>query len=128
MDRALYAEMFAVEQTHWWFRAKHRIVRDLLGRYLPRPDDGAFRASPVRIADLGCGCGGMLAALAQEYDVTGLDASPEAAAFSAQRGIPVRLGFLPDQVPLPKDAFDAALLLDVLEHLDDDAGSVAAAA
>ncbi len=156
MESALYAEMFAVEQRHWWFAAKHEIVLDLLRRYLPKTEasgsrlqapgfrrsgfrrdflkPGAWSLKPEacslkpKIADLGCGCGGMLARLSKSYEAMGMDSSPEAAAFAAQRGIPVQLGFLPDQVPLPRGHFDAVLMLDVLEHLDDDYSSVAAAA
>ena len=57
-------EMFAVEQRHWWFAAKHRIVMDLLERYLPNKN-AAGRHERPRVADLGCGCGGMLAQLSK---------------------------------------------------------------
>ena len=35
MREELYAEIFAMEQEHWWFAARHRIVLHLLQQYLP---------------------------------------------------------------------------------------------
>jgi 2-polyprenyl-3-methyl-5-hydroxy-6-metoxy-1,4-benzoquinol methylase len=147
MRDELYGEMFLMEQSHWWFQAKHKIVRELLGRYLGK--EGGSRQSAAgseekasalpatgnespaarpRIADLGCGCGMMLYQLKDEYEVTGLDGSEQAVAFSAQRGIRVHKGFLPSDVPLPRGQFDAVLMLDVLEHLEHDVESARVAA
>jgi len=33
MRDELYGEIFAAEQEHWWFVARHRIVLHLLERY-----------------------------------------------------------------------------------------------
>ena len=122
MDEHLYQEMFRVEAEHWWFQAKHRIVASLLERYLPR---GQRR---LRLADLGCGCGMLLARLQDKYDAVGLDGSPQAAYFAEQRGLRIEVGQLPGPTPLAAGQFDAATLLDVLEHLDDDQGTIDEAA
>ncbi len=129
MDDALYEEMFRMEQSHWWFCAKHRIVRALLDRFLPGP--AAMAAAPRRrrrVADLGCGCGMMLQKLRGDFDAVGMDDSPQAIGFCARRGVRVTQGRLPDQIGLEPGTFDAVLMLDVLEHLDQDAASAAAAA
>lgn len=112
METYLYDEMFRLEQRHWWFAAKHRIVLDLLAR-------SGVKAG-AKVADIGCGCGRMLELLASRYDAIGVDASPLAIEFSKQRGVRMERGVLPDGLNLPKRSFDAALMLDVLEHLDDD--------
>ena len=123
MNRELYAEMYEMEQRHWWFAAKHRIVAGLLRRML-RPSSGG----KARVADLGCGCGMMLHVLEHDYDVIGVDSSDQAIEFARQRGVRVVAGSFPEQIPLEKGAFDAVLMLDVLEHLDDDAAAVNSAA
>ena len=123
MRDELYPEMFDMEQRHWWFRAKHTIVGNLLHRYLPPTADRR-----PRIADLGCGCGMMLYKLRDSYDVVGLDGSPQAIAFCAQRGVKAELGKLPDELPFERESFDAVMLLDVLEHLERDSESAVAAA
>ena len=124
MNEELYPEMYEMEQRHWWFAAKHRIVASLLRRYL------APRANGVkpRVADLGCGCGMMLRVLSADYDVVGTDASPQAIAFCAQRGVKAVIGLFPNDIPLERGSWDAVLLLDVLEHLDEDAPSARTAA
>ena len=78
-----------MEQRHWWFAAKHRIVMDLLGRMLRRVEGARARA---RVADLGCGCGMLLYKLKDKYDVVGVDGSEKAIEFCAVRGVPVKLG------------------------------------
>src|SRR5512133_2578103 len=119
MEAYLYAEMFKLEEKHWWFSAKHQVVLSLLARQL------ALRPAP-RVADIGCGCGRMLQLLASRYDAVGVDASPIAVEFSHQRGVRIVQGSLPDEIPLPAASFDAVLMLDVLEHLDDDVTCAAA--
>jgi SAM-dependent methyltransferase len=119
MESYLYEEMFRLEERHWWFAAKHQIILTLLAR-LVKPGG--------RIADIGCGCGRMLQLLSDQYDAVGIDASPLAAEFSRQRGVRVVEGSLPGNLPLPAGSFDAAMMLDVLEHLDDDVASARSAA
>jgi len=116
MNAEVYEEMYRVESRHWWFRAKHKIVRHLLRRYV-KPTDGRR----PRVVDLGCGCGYLLSLLKDEYDAVGLDGSPQAVEFSKRRGVDVALGALPDDVPFADGTADAILFLDVLEHLRDDA-------
>ena len=123
MHEELYGEIFAAEQEHWWFVARHRIVLYLLERYLP-PNSG----TPHKVADLGCGCGMMLVRLSEKYDAVGLDTSPQATEFAARRGVRANLGALPEDVPLPRENYDAVLMLDVLEHLKQDRASVEVAA
>lgn len=123
MEAHLYQEMFDQEQRHWWFRAKRRIVLSLLARHL-RVEPGRR----AKVADLGCGCGATLAELQQKYDAIGVDGSELAVEFSRRRGVNVVQGLLPDGLRLPAGEFDAVVMLDVLEHLDDDAASARAAA
>jgi SAM-dependent methyltransferase len=120
METYLYKEMFELERRHWWFAAKHRIVLAMLRRFLPA-DNGR-----AKVADVGCGCGRMLELLSRDYDATGIDASPVAVEFAKQRNVPVVQGALPDGLTLPDGAFDAVLMLDVLEHLEDDVTCAAA--
>lgn len=116
MEAYLYEEMYRLEQHHWWFSAKHRIVLTLLDRYLRDKPRG-------RVADIGCGCGHMLQMLSERYDAVGVDSSQLAADFARQRGVKVVQGSLPENVGLPPGEFDAAIMLDVMEHLDDDVAS-----
>jgi SAM-dependent methyltransferase len=119
MDHSLYDELYRVEQTHWWFRARRHIVWSLVDRYV---GDAAGRR--LKICELGCGTGGNLAGVANKHDVFGVECSPHAIAYARQTlGERVRYGRLPGEIDLQPQSFDAVLLTDVLEHIADDAGS-----
>jgi len=126
VDEALYDEMYRLEQRHWWFAAKRRIVRSLLERFSTvRPTADC----KPKVCDLGCGCGMQAAELtARGWDVVGVDASDEALSYCRSRGVEAVHGLLPDGIPLPPGSMDAVLLLDVLEHVEADAASLAAGA
>jgi SAM-dependent methyltransferase len=119
MDPRLYDELQRVEQTHWWFCARRRIVWSLVQRYIGNASDRR-----LQICELGCGTGGNLIPLAASHDVVGVESSPEALAY-AQRalGDRVRFGRLPHEIDLPLASYDVVLMTDVLEHIEDDAVS-----
>ncbi len=114
MEEKLYHEMFLLETTHWWFRAKRRIVSYLMERYSPA---SAHR----RILDLGCGTGAMLKFLENKGEVTGLDCSQEALNYAKSRSR-ARLvqGILPEDLSRVGNGYDCVLMLDLLEHVPED--------
>lgn len=118
MQDEIYHEMYSVEDRHWWFAGKRRIIRDLLCRYAPKRD-----GAPIRLADVGCGCGRNLEELPAGFTGVGIDASPIAIEFCRKRGVNACRGMLPDDVPLDDGSFDAVVMADVLEHIDDDAAA-----
>ncbi len=123
MDAALYDELHRVEQTHWWFRARRHIVWSLVRRYVGGPPNRR-----LRVCELGCGTGGNLAAVADKHDVVGVECSPYALDYARQSlGSRVRFGSLPHEIDLPSQSFDAILMTDVLEHIENDGASAMAA-
>ena len=120
MEKYLYQEMHELEAHHWWFRAKRRVVLSLINRYLDR------RAP--RFLDLGCGTGSMLSELEAAGDAVGMDSSPDAISYASRHtGARLLEGTVPGDLVRIRDDFDCVLMLDLLEHLDDDLGSVKAA-
>jgi SAM-dependent methyltransferase len=119
MDSKIYDELYRVEQDHWWFQARRHIVWSLVSRFT-----GNSGGRRLRICELGCGTGGNLAAVAGKHDVVGVECSPQALQYARLRlGHRVLGGSLPDDIDLPPESFDVVLLTDVLEHIEDDAGS-----
>ncbi len=119
MDATLYEELHRVEQAHWWFRARRRIVWSLVERYAP-----GRAGQRLKICELGCGTGGNLVSMANKHDVIGVECSPHALELARQQlGDRVIYGRLPNDIDLPTGCFDVVLLTDVLEHIDDDAAS-----
>jgi SAM-dependent methyltransferase len=114
MDATIYEQTAAVETRHWWFRARRRIVGHLL-RGLPLP-------TPAEILEVGAGTGGNLTQLARYGHVTAVEPDERARALArGVAGVEVRPGHLPDGLELPPGYLaDLVVLLDVLEHLEDD--------
>jgi trans-aconitate methyltransferase len=104
-----------IEQRHWWFVARRRILCRLIAEVLPPSRE-------TTIVDVGCGTGANIAALADRYRCLGIDTSAEAIALS--RGRFPEVQFLTGAAPkdLGDEAFHARLFLlsDVLEHVADD--------
>jgi SAM-dependent methyltransferase len=112
----------AAEAKHWWFAARREIVLGLIERSLAARN-GQARA--VRLLDIGCGAGGMLTHLRRFGTVAGVDAAAEAVAYARDKSdADVRQGALPDRIPFGASEFDVITLLDVLEHVEDDATSL----
>jgi SAM-dependent methyltransferase len=119
------AEMYRVHQefqdSHWWFTARREIVLSVLRRAIRR---GRMQL-PLRLVDVGCGAGGMVPYVAEFGYAIGIDPSPEVIEFARRNGIQARLGSLPADVSRAgEEPFDVVLLLDVLEHIDDDGSAL----
>jgi SAM-dependent methyltransferase len=108
VNPAEYEKMFRVEDTHWWFAGKRRLVRVLLD-LLP--------AQPGRaILDVGCGTGGMSVLLKEYGRVNGVDASELAIGFSARRRIATLERAALPWLPFAPAVFDLVTAFDVLYH------------
>lgn len=119
MERQIYERMRELEQVHWWFVARRRILAREIGR-LPLPPD-------ARILEAGCGTGGNLELLKRFGQVQAIEPDAESRAYAAElAGVPVQGGFLPGDLPDLGGPLDLIAALDVIEHVDDDAGAVAA--
>lgn len=115
MEDQLYHEFFELEDRHWWFVARRRILRDVIRRDLQLP----ARSS---ILDVGCGTGAFLADCSSEFQTAGTDTSPLAVEYCRQRGLRNIVQCTLDAYPHPEERFDLITLLDVIEHVDDDQG------
>jgi SAM-dependent methyltransferase len=109
-------------RRHPWWQARARLVLAILDR--------AAIVPPARILDAGCGWGVTLEALeSRGYRASGLDISRpvlERLDRPDRRLIEADLTQLSAGLRPACPEFDAILALDVIEHLDDDGGAVAA--
>lgn len=118
MDRAIYDRMAEIDGQHWWFAARRRIVSALIEAQAELKPD-------ARILEVGTGTGSNLAMLQRYGTVEAIEPDDSARALASERsGIDVLGGLLPHGVALEDGRYDLIVLLDVLEHIDDDLGTL----
>jgi SAM-dependent methyltransferase len=111
MHPAEFEEMVNLEDGHWWFRGKQLLVASLLARSGLGP--------AARLLDVGCGTGGLLQQLRLCGQVVGVDSAQLALAYCRARGLSVARTTA-SSLPFAGGTFDGCVMLDVLEHLDDE--------
>ncbi len=121
------AQYEELERKHWWWLARRRI----LGSVLEELPIVACPGRKPRLLDIGCGAGLNLAALSDNFECAGLEPDPVLArAAQANSGAAIHaldLAQAQRSQPLGDQGFDCILLLDVIEHMDDDLGALRAA-
>ncbi len=108
----LHAE---IEDRHWWFVARRQIMQSLIEQVLP-PNGKST------IVDVGCGTGGNLATLADSYKCVGIDTSEDAITLARKKFPTVKFlqGLAPDDLGETAAEAKLFLLMDVMEHVEDD--------
>jgi len=109
--------LYEQETLSWWIRGRREIIRQVLRGSLPP-------AQPIRVADIGCGAGTMLSVLQAYGPVTAVDVSPLAVRLASLRGYAHVVFGSVTSLPLASRSYGLVAVLDVLEHVDDDACAV----
>jgi SAM-dependent methyltransferase len=117
LDREQIERKALLEERHWWYRGRRRIVLDAIER-LALP-------AGARILDAGCGSGAMLAHLRRFGSVTGIDVNAVAVEYALGRGVGAVEVAGVEQLPFADGEFDLLVCLDVLEHVSDDRRALA---
>ena len=107
----LYQECFEQETYYWWHIAKQQLVISLVKKH--------FGNKKIKILDLGCGTGAILAKLRTFGAVFGADNSKMALRFARKRGLKnlFLCDFNKDLLPFADNYYDVILILDVIEHI-----------
>ena len=118
MDKDLYLQHAKVEDKHWWFVGRRMIIDKIIRQLNLEQHSKIFEA--------GCGTGGNLNMLARYGEVSAMELDEIACQFANERKVTkVKLGSLPDHIPFSEE-YDLIVILDVLEHIDDDLGAAIA--
>lgn len=113
MEKRIYKLMAEIEADHWWFAGRRAILKTVIKRVVsPRRD--------CCILDAGCGTGGNLNLLSEFGHVVGMEFNQEAIQSTKGKRIGKTIRGKFPQLPFKKESFELIVVLDVLEHLDDD--------
>jgi len=118
MENKIFQKMLKLESSHWWFVARRKIIQKAINNLdLPRN---------IRILDAGCGNGDNLSLLSTFGDLVAFEKNEYALKTAKSKKIgEIYKAELPDKLPNTiKTNFDLIVLLDVLEHIDDDSKSL----
>ncbi len=119
MDRIIFDRMAALDQTHWWYVARRKILLDLITREI-KPPKGA------QILEIGCGTGHNFPVLTRFGSVDALEIDDSARAIASERlGRAVGSARLPELAGIAGASYDLIALLDVLEHIEGDLAALA---
>ena len=115
MDKSLYENIYQVEETHWWYKARRDIIFDWVKHILSK------RKKP-KILDIGCGTGFNITYLdgLGYSQVDGLDFSKDALMYCQSRRLNLLLMASAENLPIQDSIYDVVLALDIIEHISND--------
>jgi SAM-dependent methyltransferase len=115
VDQLELETMLALDERHWWYRGRRRMLNTVLERLGLPPR--------ARVLDAGCGSGRTLDDLARLGEAHGMELNATALAAARARGHDVRHGPV-EAIAYDDASFDLVTCLDVIEHTDDDVAAL----
>lgn len=112
MDTKEYQKMFELEQTHFWFREKLRVILYFLDRLIDNRN--------INLLDVGCGTGILLAHLKNYGRAIGVDISDVALGFCQKRNLTKIIKADASYLPFSNEVFDGVFCLESLLSVKDD--------
>jgi ubiquinone/menaquinone biosynthesis C-methylase UbiE len=111
MNKAYYQEYFDLERTHWWFRARSRMLYMLIA---------SLRGTKKKnILNVGAATGATSLMLEDFGTVTSLEYDKECCEFTSSKlGMEIINGSI-TELPFPDNHFDIVCAFDVIEHVED---------
>lgn len=119
MEKVMYALFRSMEDCHWWFSGRKKIIAAMMRHFF-------LGISDFSLLDIGTGTGFMLSVLNRYGHVTALDGDGDAIAYARQRQVE-RVTYVHTAFPpytTPEKSFDVVTLFDVLEHIEDENGAL----
>ncbi len=120
MDPAYGARYRELYERHWWWRSREHMVVRLLERLAPPSGFGD-------ILDVGCGDGLFLPQLQRFGRPQGLEGDGDLVTDQGRAAGPITVSLF-DEGFQPTERFGLIVMLDVIEHLDDDVAALRHAA
>lgn len=112
MEKYLYQDLYTLEESHWWHKAKRASITSII-------KNNFLNTNKLQILDVGCGTGKNLEELLSFGKVYGIDSSSDAIRFCKKRILTNIYLRHSHQTKFKNNYFDIVLLLDVLEHVDE---------
>lgn len=121
-DPAGFARLRRMQEHHFWYQGRHRLLNRALSGVLRRHQTAA---TSLRAVDLGGGCGGWIKYVEERgwpfAELALADSSAQALLLAEEVVSPRVRRFQVDLLHLHwRDRWDVAFLLDVLEHIPED--------
>ena len=119
LEKEIYHEIALLEKDHWWYVSRRKNVDKIIS--------GLSLTRDCNILEIGCGTGGNLGLLSKYGKVHAMEMDSDGMELANKQQITkVEYGKLPEYIPFGNKSFDFIIMLDVLEHIEDDELSIKA--
>lgn len=112
MNKDSYQKMISLENEHWWFVSRRKIIKKVVKCFFNKEDEAS-------VLEIGCGSGGNLKMLSRFGTVQAIELNEDAIEIAQDRNLcKVSKGCLPNISTEKK--YDLVCLFDVLEHIEEE--------
>jgi SAM-dependent methyltransferase len=115
MDRLLELQTHELEDHHWWYRGRRRIIAELIESLSLEPGS--------QVLDAGCGSGRNMVDLAHLGTITGVEIADASVERARSRHVGEVVQCSIASMPFADGHFDLAVCLDAIEHIADEQGA-----